>query len=70
MKSPRFLLLILQLVLVAGCYSAERSQSDVAHSAKSMPAQTYADSNTQSAKLEEKATAPAQVSLKQADQSQ
>ena len=69
MKSPKFLFLILPLVLLAGCYAARSPQADRASSAKSMPAQTYADSNDQSARLDEKAIAPAQVSLKQADQS-
>ena len=69
MKSPKFLFLILQLVLLAGCYAARSPQADRASSAKPMTAQTYADSNTQRARLDEKATAPGQVSLKQADQS-
>jgi len=70
MKSPKFLFLILQLVLLAGCYSAQRSQPDPAYSAKTIKAQTNAQPNVERSRLDEQNPAPAQVSLKQADQSQ
>ena len=74
MNTPKFLFIILQLVLLAGCYSAQRSQSDRAESAVNPQLKTpegfVGDSKAQSAAANRQSPALTQVSLKQADQSQ
>ena len=74
MKSPKFLFLILQLVLLAGCYSAQRPRFDRAESAGNPELKTtegfVGDKKSQSAAANLQNPALTQVSLKQADQSQ
>jgi hypothetical protein len=67
MKSPRFLFLILSLILSVGCGSALRSRSDLAGSAKTSKSESFVAEKSLD---KDQNTAPAQVSLKQADQSQ
>jgi hypothetical protein len=70
MKSPKFLVLILPLVLLNGCYAARSPQSDRAYSANQPTAQgDNQGSIAQRGRLDEGSLAQAQVSLKQADQS-
>ena len=72
MKSPKFLFLILQLGLLAGCYSARSPQSDRAQTVGNPQLKTtegpVAELSSR-ARLDERTLAPAQVSLNQADQS-
>jgi hypothetical protein len=72
MKSPKFLFLILPLFMVAGCGSTLRSRSDSAErfetkstSSQGSTGTSYNDQTT----AKKQPDAPAQVSLKQADQS-
>lgn len=69
MKSPKFLFLILSLFLLAGCGSTLRNRSAADELARTKTSQSL-DSNTQPESAEQQNPAAAQVSLKQADQSQ
>jgi hypothetical protein len=75
MKSPGFLFLILALLLLEGCGSLKRSQSErtkadtSARSAKTNTTEGFFDSNPREEAKEQKPTMQ-QVSLNQADQSQ
>lgn len=68
MKSPRFLFLILPLFILAGCGSALRSRSESATTTQQKG--LVNDSYDQRALAKDQNPATAQVSLKQADQSQ
>jgi hypothetical protein len=72
MKSPKFLFLILPLVLLAGCYSSKRSASEMAGPKSILQTKEgfIADSGTKREAANEQKPAMTQVSLKQADQSQ
>lgn len=73
MKSPNFLLLILPLLIVAGCYSAKRDQlqSENGRTASSgFGKEVHADSIAQRTAQTEENPKLTQVSLNQADQSQ
>jgi hypothetical protein len=73
MKSPKFLLLILPLLIVAGCYSAKRDQlqSENARTASSgFGKESHADSIVERTAETEQNPNRTQVSLNQADQSQ
>jgi hypothetical protein len=67
MKSPKFLFLILPLFLLVGCGSALRSRSDSGGSAKTTTSEGFV---AEKPLAREQTSAPAEVSLKQADQSQ
>lgn len=73
MKSPKFPILILSLVLLTGCYTAQRSAYDSAGTAKTGSADTIADRKTylkEESVAEEQRPVMQHVSLNQADQSQ
>jgi hypothetical protein len=67
MKSPKFLVLFLSVFLLVGCASALRSRSDLAGSAKTRTSEGFVAEKPEARK---QTSAPAEVSLKQADQSQ